>query len=211
MLHNLCFSFLLGITVVPRKNKGDGFVKFWGQPREGVLWEMCKWWIPLSPRFSEWHWNTLDTVLTTKYLELAVSKLPLSYIFTFLFEASDPTKPTKRKKTDDFETSADGKLIIRDDESENELQEPGAKRKRKPGDGWWIDWLIDWLIETKAQITSERGQEYPIIQTQLRLYCLILQGNSYFLNHHRKSKVFQIMGNFEYSRFQKNDDSTANF
>lgn len=47
--------------------------------------------------------------------------------------ASDPTKPTKRKKTDDFETSADGKLIIRDDESENELQEPGAKRKRKPG------------------------------------------------------------------------------
>lgn len=74
-------------------------------------------------------------LLTTKYLESAVSKLPLSYIFTFLFEASDPTKPSKRKKTDDFETSADGKLIIRDDESENELQEPGAKRKRKPGDG----------------------------------------------------------------------------
>lgn len=105
-------------------------------------------------------------MLSTKYFVSAVSKLPLSYISTFLFEASDPTKPTKRKKTDDFETSADGKLIIRDDKSDNELQEPGAKRKRKPGNGWFIDWLIDWLIETKVQMTSGRGQEFPINQIQ---------------------------------------------
>ncbi|KAJ7336525.1 pre-rRNA processing protein [Desmophyllum pertusum] len=47
--------------------------------------------------------------------------------------ATDPTKPTKRKATDDFETSTDGKLIIPDDEDEEERNEPGSKRKRKPG------------------------------------------------------------------------------
>lgn len=50
-----------------------------------------------------------------------------------MFEATDPTKPTKRKATDDFETSADGKLIIPDDENEEERHEPGSKRKRKQG------------------------------------------------------------------------------
>jgi len=47
--------------------------------------------------------------------------------------ATDPTKPTKRKATDDFQTSSDGKLIIPDDEDEEEGYEPGSKRKRKPG------------------------------------------------------------------------------
>ena len=70
--------------------------------------------------------------------------------------------------------------------------EPSAKENQV-----MVDWLIDWLIETKAQMTSERGQEYPIIQTQLRLFCLILQGNSDFSNHLRKSKVFRI---FEVSK-----------
>lgn len=46
---------------------------------------------------------------------------------------TDPNKPVKRKATDDFETSADGKLIIPDDEDEEERHEPGAKRKSKPG------------------------------------------------------------------------------
>ena len=49
------------------------------------------------------------------------------------FEVTDPNKPVKRKATDDFETSADGKLIIPDDEDEEERHEPGAKRKSKPG------------------------------------------------------------------------------
>lgn len=47
--------------------------------------------------------------------------------------ATDPTKSTKRKATDDFQISSDGKLIIPDDEDEREEQEPGSKRKRKPG------------------------------------------------------------------------------
>ncbi|XP_015759470.1 PREDICTED: RRP12-like protein [Acropora digitifera] len=42
--------------------------------------------------------------------------------------ASDPRKAAKRKVTNDFEISADGKLIIPD---EDERQEPGDKRKRK--------------------------------------------------------------------------------
>ena len=48
----------------------------------------------------------------------------------FLLEASDPRKAAKRKVTNDFEISADGKLIIPD---EDERQEPGDKRKRKQG------------------------------------------------------------------------------
>jgi len=47
--------------------------------------------------------------------------------------ATDPKKPTKRKATDDFETSADGKLIIPDDEDEEVRQESGSKRKRNLG------------------------------------------------------------------------------
>ena len=48
----------------------------------------------------------------------------------FLPEASDPRKAAKRKVTNDFEISADGKLIIPD---EDERQELGDKRKRKQG------------------------------------------------------------------------------
>ena len=48
-------------------------------------------------------------------------------------QATDPKKPAKRKATDDFETSADGKLIIPDDENEEERREPGSKRKRNLG------------------------------------------------------------------------------
>ena len=50
-----------------------------------------------------------------------------------MLKATDPTKPAKRKATDDFQTSADGKLIIPDDDDEEERHEPGSKRKRKPG------------------------------------------------------------------------------
>ena len=30
ILHNYCFQFLLGITVVPREIQDNGYVKFWG-------------------------------------------------------------------------------------------------------------------------------------------------------------------------------------
>ena len=30
ILHNLCFSFLLGITVVPREIENNAYAKFWG-------------------------------------------------------------------------------------------------------------------------------------------------------------------------------------
>lgn len=68
-----------------------------------------------------------------------------TYVWTSLVKATDPTKPGKRKATDDFETSADGKLIIPDDEDEEERQEPGSKRKRKPGNNLFVT-----LHETKS-------------------------------------------------------------
>ena len=30
ILHNLCFSFLLGITAVPKEIKNSGYAKCWG-------------------------------------------------------------------------------------------------------------------------------------------------------------------------------------
>jgi len=30
ILHNLCFPFLLGVTVVPRETEDDTYAKFWG-------------------------------------------------------------------------------------------------------------------------------------------------------------------------------------
>ena len=30
ILHNLCFSFLLGIKAVPRENENNAYAKFWG-------------------------------------------------------------------------------------------------------------------------------------------------------------------------------------
>ena len=33
ILHNLCFSFVLGITAVPRETENSAYAKFWGQIR----------------------------------------------------------------------------------------------------------------------------------------------------------------------------------
>ena len=57
----------------------------------------------------------------------------IPWLASFLLKATDPRKPAKRKAGDDFEISADGKLIIPDEEGEEERDEPGSKRKRKPG------------------------------------------------------------------------------
>ena len=75
-----------------------------------------------------------------EYLKLLCVDDILSFLITcvstFFLKATDPNKPTKRKATDDFQTSADRKLIISDDEDEEEGKEPGSKRKRKPGTVW---------------------------------------------------------------------------
>ena len=42
ILHNLCFSFLLGITAVPRESENNAHAKFWGANKVHI-WEMCKW------------------------------------------------------------------------------------------------------------------------------------------------------------------------
>ena len=45
LMHNLCLSFFLGITAVPRETESNAYAKFWilgahkGMGRE---WEMCK-------------------------------------------------------------------------------------------------------------------------------------------------------------------------
>ena len=39
ILHNLCFSFLLGITAVLREIENDAYVKFWGANK--VYYERC--------------------------------------------------------------------------------------------------------------------------------------------------------------------------
>ena len=47
--HNLCFSFLLGITAVPREIGNNAYAKFfWG--KKGALWVTCKWCM--------WKWNS---------------------------------------------------------------------------------------------------------------------------------------------------------
>ena len=42
ILHNLCFSFLPGITAVLREIENNAYAKFWGC-KEGALREMWKW------------------------------------------------------------------------------------------------------------------------------------------------------------------------
>ena len=42
ILHNLCFSFLLGITAVPRESENNARAKYWGANKVHI-WEMCKW------------------------------------------------------------------------------------------------------------------------------------------------------------------------
>jgi len=42
ILHNLCFPFLLGITVIPRETEDNAYAKFLGG-KLGVLWGMWKW------------------------------------------------------------------------------------------------------------------------------------------------------------------------
>ena len=47
MLHNLCFSFPLGITAVPRETENNAYATFWGG-KQGALWEMYKWRITME-------------------------------------------------------------------------------------------------------------------------------------------------------------------
>ena len=45
-LHNHCFQFLLGITVVLREIEDNGYAKFFGNKQGGVLRSMWKRWKP---------------------------------------------------------------------------------------------------------------------------------------------------------------------
>ena len=49
ILHNLCFLFLLGIAVLPKKNGRQCFCKWLGG-KQNVLWEMCKCWSEKNSR-----------------------------------------------------------------------------------------------------------------------------------------------------------------
>ena len=47
--HNLCFSFLLGIAVVPREIENNSYAKFWGEIKcimedVQVAYRLCKVW-----------------------------------------------------------------------------------------------------------------------------------------------------------------------
>ena len=46
ILHNHCFQFLLGITVVPREIEHNGYAKFWGV--NNVRYGLCEngAWVP---------------------------------------------------------------------------------------------------------------------------------------------------------------------
>ena len=37
IFHNLCFSFLLGITAVPREIENNAYAQFWGVGEEGEI------------------------------------------------------------------------------------------------------------------------------------------------------------------------------
>ena len=44
ILHNLCFSLLLGITAVPREIESNAYTKFGGGGgKQGAFWEMSLW------------------------------------------------------------------------------------------------------------------------------------------------------------------------
>ena len=45
LLHNHCFQFLLGITVVPREIEDNGYAKFCLGSKQGALWSIWNWWI----------------------------------------------------------------------------------------------------------------------------------------------------------------------
>ena len=52
ILHNHCFQFLLGITVVPREIQNNGYAKLWGV-KKLVHYGLCEvWWIGHAPI---WH------------------------------------------------------------------------------------------------------------------------------------------------------------
>ena len=54
-LHNLCFSFLLGITATPWEIENNAYAKFWGANKVHYhKWEMCKRRINIPRRSPVW-------------------------------------------------------------------------------------------------------------------------------------------------------------
>ena len=55
ILHNLCFSFLMGIATFPREIENNAYAKFFGGGKYGALWEMRKWrmnWSRVSKKYA---------------------------------------------------------------------------------------------------------------------------------------------------------------
>ena len=48
ILHNHCWQFLQGITVVHREIKDDRYAKFWGLNKVHYAWSMWKWWMEFA-------------------------------------------------------------------------------------------------------------------------------------------------------------------
>ena len=69
-IHNHCFHFLLGITVVPRQIEGNVHAKFWGG-KQGAVWSQWKWSIAsrlfLVQMLLNWYFNHTVKVLNTKH------------------------------------------------------------------------------------------------------------------------------------------------
>ena len=96
ILHNLCFSFLLHITVVPREIENNAYAKFWGAKKVHKIWEMqCKSHIKRNSKLnlmllaSNLYISHLDCMLNNQlifnilgHLWMASLKLYLQFKFT---------------------------------------------------------------------------------------------------------------------------------
>jgi len=97
ILHNLCFSFLLGITAVPREIENNAYAKFWGANK--VRYGKCGSGVWLLLRLLLWSsWLSQWREDLTSWLPPSAHKLCLSSIIrlglednkTFLSEARQP-------------------------------------------------------------------------------------------------------------------------
>ena len=82
ILHNHCFQFLLGITVVPRQIQGNDYAKFWGSTR----WIMeCSPFVWKTRKFrGELNWNG-----STRWKLSGKKVIPFEVLPLFLFYRND--------------------------------------------------------------------------------------------------------------------------
>ena len=93
---NLCFLFLLGITVFPREIEDNGYAKFWGG-KQGSLWSM---------------WKLVVNSTIFSYLLFTLCSLPLPY-FSIFFPVSICIFPSGTRVKIDSPLS----YIVREDQA----------------------------------------------------------------------------------------------